>query len=67
MQKKSVTPPGPMIPSTVTEIGDYAFYKIMTGKDLKKPVIPDSVTTLGKHCFEKSEIYSPIVLGDGIT
>ncbi|MDC7292351.1 leucine-rich repeat domain-containing protein [Butyrivibrio sp. DSM 10294] len=56
-----------MIPSTVTEIGDYAFYKIRTGKDLKKPVIPDSVTTLGKHCFEKSEIYSPIVLGDGIT
>ena len=48
-----------VIPEGIVSIGDYAFYKSLSGKI----TIPDNVTTIGKYAFCKSELRSITIPG----
>ena len=48
-----------VIPEGIVSIGDYAFYKCLSGKI----TIPDNVTTIGKYAFCKSELRSITIPG----
>ncbi len=51
------------IPSSVTTIGDYCFYR----SSLSSIKIPYSVTTVGAHCFEKCSMLETVELASTVT
>ena len=58
------------IPSTVTSIGDYAFYSSEMDGDpnqLTSVTIPNSVITIGEHAFGRCFSLETVVIGDGVT
>ena len=52
------------IPSSVTYIGDYAFYFC---KNLTDVVIPDSVTSIGMNAFDGCSSLKSVVIPNGVT
>lgn len=53
-----------VIPDSVTNIGDYAFWGC---KSLKSLVIPDSVTSIGDYAFDDCTSLSSLVIPEGVT
>ena len=53
-----------VIPDSVTNIGDYAFWGC---SDLADIVIPDGVTSIGDYAFEGCESLRSVVIPDGVT
>ena len=53
-----------VIPDSVTNIGDYAFWGC---KSLKSLVIPDSVTSIGDYAFDGCCSLRCVVISDGVT
>ena len=53
-----------VIPESVTNIGDYAFWGC---SDLADIVIPDGVTSIGDYAFEGCESLRSVVIPDGVT
>ena len=53
-----------VIPDSVTNIGDYAFWGC---KSLKSLVIPDSVSSIGESAFEDCGSLSSLVIPEGVT
>lgn len=53
-----------IIPSTVTEIGEYTFYNCHL---LKSITIPDGVTSIGNDAFEKCSSLTSITIPDSVT
>ena len=51
-----------VIPNTVTNIGNYAFY----GNQLTEVTIPSSVTSIGDNAFENNRLTSVVIL-NGVT
>ena len=52
------------IPNSVTEIGNYAFYKCSS---LTSVTIPDSVTTIGESAFSGCSGLTAVTIGNGVT
>ncbi len=52
------------IPSSVTTIGDRAFYRCYS---LTSVVIPDSVTTIGNYAFYNCDSLTSVVIPDSVT
>ena len=53
-----------VIPDSVTNIGDYAFWGCTS---LKSLVIPDSVTSIGDYAFDDCTSLSSLVIPEGVT
>ena len=55
---------GTVIPNTVSQIGDRAFFG---SKQLRQIVIPNSITEIGESAFEDCVGLSSVVIGNGVT
>ena len=55
---------GTIIPNTVSQIGERAFFG---SKQLRQIVIPNSITEIGESAFEDCIELSSVVIGNGVT
>src|SRR5574344_22558 len=62
--KQALTDSTYVIPSTVTSLGDSAFYNIYT---LRALTIPETVTSIGRQCFATCGHLTSVILPKGLT